>query len=245
MTLFKSKTLPCIAFIVFPSVLALVLVMGGYYDIVQIGMLIKGGFDSTGPTAAIFVFSVLYFGIMTDAGMFSIIIEKLMKLVSANVIGVTVMTSLIALIAHLDGSGVSTFLIVVPAMLPIYKKMHMRKTTLLRCAVLVMGILNLTPWAGPTMRVASVLGVEAGALWKTIIPIQIFGIVLCLVHAVLAGIQEKKRGAGLHGKLAQEAVSKYTNNEINVKEENELARPKLFVFNILLTIAVIALLIWD
>lgn len=70
MTLFKSKTLPCIAFIVFPSVLAMVLVMGGYYDIVQIGMLIKGGFDSTGPTAAIFVFSVLYFGIMTDAGMF-------------------------------------------------------------------------------------------------------------------------------------------------------------------------------
>lgn len=86
----------------------------------------------------------------------------------------------------------------------------MRKTTLLRCAVLAMGILNLTPWAGPTMRVASVLGVEAGALLKTIIPIQIFGIVLCLVHAVLAGIQEKKRGAGLHGKLAQEAVSKYT-----------------------------------
>ena len=168
-----------------------------------------------------------------------------MKLVSANVIGVTVMTSLIALIAHLDGSGVSTFLIVVPAMLPVYKKMHMRKTTLLRCAVLAMGILNLTPWAGPTMRVASVLGVEAGALWKTIIPIQIFGIVLCLVHAVLAGIQEKKRGAGLHGKLAQEAVANYTDNEIKVKEENELARPKLFVFNILLTIAVIALLVWD
>lgn len=45
-----------------------------------------------------------------------------MKLVSANVIGVTVMTSLIALIAHLDESGVSTFLIVVPAMLPVYKR---------------------------------------------------------------------------------------------------------------------------
>lgn len=244
-TLFKSKTLPSIAFIVFPSILAMILVMGGYYNIEQIGKLIEGGFDSTGPTAALFVFSVLYFGIITDAGMFNIIIEKLMKRVSANVIGVTVMTSLIALIAHLDGSGVSTFLIVVPAMLPVYKKMHMRKTTLLRCAVLTMGVLNLTPWAGPTMRVATVLGVEAGALWKTIIPIQIFGIVLCLVHAVLAGIQEKKRGAGLNGKLAQEAVDNDTDNEIKVKEENDLARPKFFLFNILLTIAVIALLIWD
>lgn len=244
-TLFKSKTLPSIAFIVFPAVLALILVLGGYYDIGQIGKLIEGGFSSTGPTAALFVFAVLYFGIMTDAGMFDVIIEKLMKLVGDNVIGVTVMTALIALIGHLDGSGASTFLIVVPAMLPVYKKMHMRKTTLLRCAVLAMGVLNLTPWAGPTMRAASVLGVEAGVLWKTIIPIQIFGIVLCLVHAVLAGIQEKKRGAGLHGKLALEDVAEEADDEITVNGENELARPKLFVFNILLTVAVIALLVWD
>ncbi|WP_036612498.1 CitMHS family transporter [Oribacterium sp. P6A1] len=244
-TLFKSKTIPSIAFIVFPSILALILVLGGYYDIEQVGKLIKGGFGSTGATAALFVFSVLYFGIMTDAGMFDVIIDKLMKLVGDNVIGVTVMTSVIALIGHLDGGGASTFLIVVPAMLPVYKKMHMRKTTLLRCAVLSMGVLNLMPWAGPTMRAASVLGVEAGALWRTIIPIQIFGIALCLGHAVLAGIQEKKRGAGLHGKLAEQGASEDTEDVQQVKEENDLARPKLFAFNILLTIAVIALLVWD
>ena len=244
-TLFKSKTIPSIAFIVFPSILALILVLGGYYDIEQVGKLIKGGFGSTGATAALFVFSVLYFGIMTDAGMFDVIIEKLMKFVGDNVIGVTVMTSVIALIGHLDGGGASTFLIVVPAMLPVYKKMHMRKTTLLRCAVLSMGVLNLMPWAGPTMRAASVLGMESGALWRTIIPIQIFGIVLCLVHAVFAGIQEKKRGAGLHGKLAEQGAQEDVDEVQQVKEENDLARPKLFAFNIILTIAVIALLVWD
>ncbi len=246
-TLFKSKTIPSIAFIVFPSILAVILVLGGYYNIGQIGKLIKGGFGSTGATAALFVFSVLYFGIMTDAGMFDVIIDKLMKLVGDNVIGVTVMTAVIALIGHLDGGGASTFLIVVPAMLPVYKKMHMRKTTLLRCAVLSMGVLNLMPWAGPTMRAASVLGIEAGQLWRTIIPIQIFGIVLCIGHAVLAGVQEKARGAGLNGKLAQQAVSEEDDDETSgqAKQDNELARPKLFVFNILLTIAVIALLVWD
>ena len=146
-TLFKSKTMPSMAFIIFPSILALILVVGGYYSIEQIGDLIKGGFKSTGPTAALFVFSVLFFGIMTDAGMFDVIINKLMKHVGDNVIGVTVMTALIALIGHLDGGGASTFLIVVPAMLPVYKKMHMRQTTLLRVAVLAMGVLNLMPWA--------------------------------------------------------------------------------------------------
>ena len=218
-TLFKSKTLPSIAFILFPSILALILVFGGYYTFKDVASLIKDGFKSTGPTAALFVFSVLFFG-------------------------VTVMTAIIAIIGHLDGGGASTFLIVVPAMLPVYKKMHMRKTSLLRIAVLAMGVLNLMPWAGPTMRAASVLGMEAGQLWNKLLPIQVFGIVLALAHAVLTGIQEKARGAGLNGKLAQteEAV------EVEAGQEGqlgELARPKLFFFNMLLTIAVIAMLIWD
>ena len=246
MTLFKSKTLPSIAFIVFPMILALVLVLGKYYTWEDIASLIKSGFSSTGPTAALFVFSVLYFGIMTDAGMFDVIIGKLMLLVKDNVIGVCVMTCIIALIGHLDGGGASTFCIVVPAMLPVYKKMHMRPATLLRIAVISMGVLNLMPWAGPTMRAASVLGMEAGQLWGRLIPIQIFGIILCLAHAVFAGIQEKKRGAGLNGKLAQQSSAEEAAEEAQHQaDENEYARPKLFAFNICLTIAVIAMLVWD
>ena len=242
--LFQSETLPSIAFIMFPSILAVILVACRYYTISDIGDLVSGGFKSTGPTAALFVFSVLYFGIMGDVGLFDVIINALMKLVGDSVIGVTLMTAVIALIGHLDGGGASTFCILIPAMLPVYKKMHMRPTTLLRIAVLAMGVLNLMPWAGPTMRAASVLGMEAGALWRILIPIQIFGIFLCLAHAVLAGFQEKARGAGLNGKLAQ------TEGAVDVEETaaaqaNDLARPKLFLFNLLLTFAVIALLVWD
>lgn len=243
-TLFKSKTLPSIAFIVFPTILAVILVIGGYYDFEQVGKLIKSGFSSTSPTAALFVFSVLYFGIMTDAGMFDVIIDKLMKLVGDNVIGVSVMTAVIALIGHLDGGGASTFCIVVPAMLPVYKKMHMRPTSMLTVAVLAMGVLNLMPWAGPTMRAATVLGVEAASLWSTLIPIQIFGIALVFVVAVIFGLKEKARGAGLHGKL-HEIEGEVVLDDAQEKEKNELARPKLFIFNIILTIAVIALLIYD
>ena len=244
-TLFKSKTQPAIAFIVWPTLLALVLVIFGRNSFDDIAAMIKSGFSSTGPTAALFVFSVLYFGFMTDAGMFDVIIGKLMKLVGDNVVGVAVVTCIIALVGHLDGGGASTFCIVIPAMLPVFKRMHMRKTSLLRIAVLSMGVLNLMPWAGPTMRAASVLGIEAGSLWQTILPIQIFGIVLALAHAVLTGFQEKKRGAGLHGKLAEIEGTVELEEQAEQAADNELARPKLFVFNILLTVAVIALLIWD
>ncbi len=243
-TLFKSKTQPAIAFIVWPTFLAIVLLIGGYFQLPDISKLIKGGFSSTGSTAALFVFSVLYFGIMTDAGMFDVIINKLMKLVGDNVIGVTVVTAIIALVGHLDGGGASTFCIVIPAMLPVYKRMHMRKTTLLRIAVLAMGVLNLMPWAGPTMRAATVINMGANKLWMHILPIQIFGIVLALAHAVFAGWQEKKRGAGLHGKLAQtEGEVSLESAEEKASGASDLARPKLFWFNVLLTLCVIALLI--
>ena len=243
-TLFKSKTQPAIAFIVFPAILGVLLVLSGRYSLENLSAMIKSGFSSTGPTAALFVFSVLYFGIMTDAGMFDVIINKLMRFVGDSVVGVCMMTAVIALIGHLDGGGASTFCIVIPAMLPVFKRMHMRKTTLLRIAVLAMGVLNLMPWAGPTMRAATVLGIEAGELWSTLLPIQIFGVVLALVHAFLAGLQEKKRGAGLHGKLAQEHGEVVLDEDVQAAATaSDLARPKLFWFNALLTIAVIALLI--
>ena len=245
-TLFQSRTQPAIAFIVYPAILGLILVLAGRHSFDDLAAMIKAGFNSTGPTAALFVFSVLYFGIMTDAGMFDVIIGKLMKLVGDNVIGVTVMTTVIALIGHLDGGGASTFCIVVPAMLPVYQRMHMRKTTLLRVSVLAMGVLNLMPWAGPTMRAASVLGIEAGSLWRTLLPVQLFGIVLALAHAVLAGVQEKARGAGLNGKLAQtEGTVTIADAEVPAADNSDLARPKLFLFNVCLTLAVIVMLIWD
>jgi CitMHS family citrate-Mg2+:H+ or citrate-Ca2+:H+ symporter len=129
-------------------------------------------------------------------------------------------------------------------MLPVYKRMHMRTTTLLRIAVLSMGVLNLMPWAGPTMRAASVLGMEAGSLWQTILPIQVFGIVLAIAHAAFSGWQEKMRGAGLHGKLAAQEGDVVL-EEQKEAVQNDLARPQLFLFNIILTLCVIVMLIWD
>ena len=77
------------------------------------------------------------------------------------------------------------------------------------------------------------------------LPIQIFGIALALAHAALAGWQEKRRGAGLHGKLAEIEGVVEEMEQAQSGEVSELARPKLFLFNILLTVAVIVMLIWD
>lgn len=236
LTLFKGKTVPAIAFILFPTILGAILAWGGYYSTADLSSLIKSGFGSTAPTAALFVFSVLYFSVMNEVKMFDVIVEGLTRYVGTSAVGVTMVTTILTLIAHMDGSGASTFLIVIPAMLPIYQKMNIRATTLLRVMVLPMGIMNLMPWAGPTVRAATVLGVEASSLWQMIIPVQIFGVVLCLAHGFLAGVQEKRNGAAFIGE------HETLNSSEGGGKKSSVSR-KMFIFNVLLTLAVIAALI--
>ena len=181
-SLTRGRMLPAMAFILWPSALALAMVAGGRCGFADIETMLRAGFESTAPTAALFVFSVLFFGIMTDAGMFDVLIKKLMTLMGDHVVGVAMVTAIIALAGQLDGVGATTFCIVIPAMFPVYLRMHMRKTTLLRIAILPMGVMNLLPWAGSTVRTAAVLGMEASALY-------VWGFAfLCLLFAVFIGL---------------------------------------------------------
>ena len=241
--LLRNVTVPALAFVGVSTITAAILVATGAFTLDEMADFIKEGVKGVHGTAILFIFSVLFFGVMTDAGMFDKIIGALMKKVGNNVIGVTLMTCLIAIIGHLDGGGASTFLITIPAMLPVYKRLHMRRETLLLICVTSMGVMNLLPWGGPTMRAASVLGVESNDLWSQIVPMQVVGLVLAVGTAIFWGFQEKKRIAKL-GDAAVEDAGKYDDSDSEEKN-NELARPKNFIFNVILTLAVIIVLVMD
>ena len=237
--LLRNVTVPALAFVGVSTITAAILVATGAFTLDEMAGFIKEGVKGVHGTAILFIFSVLFFGVMTDAGMFDKIIGALMKKVGNNVIGVALM----AIIGHLDGGGASTFLITIPAMLPVYKRLHMRRETLLLICVTSMGVMNLLPWGGPTMRAASVLGVEPNDLWSQIVPMQVVGLVLAVGTAIFWGFQEKKRIAKL-GDAAVEDAGKYDDSDSEEKN-NELARPKNFIFNVILTLAVIIVLVMD
>ena len=241
--LLKNVTVPSIAFIGVSTVTAAILVLSGTFTIDEIGKFIKSGVSGVHGTAVLFIFSVLFFGLMSDVGLFDRIINALMKKVGSNVVGVALMTCIIAMIGHLDGGGASTFLITIPAMLPVYKKLKMRPTTLLLICVTAMGVMNLLPWGGPTMRAAAVLNMDANELWRQIIPMQAVGIIIALVTAVLWGGVEKKRGAGANSTLQIE-YGDASDDAGGTDAVNALARPKLFWFNLCLTLAVIICLVF-
>ena len=241
--LLRNVTVPALAFVGVSTITAAILVATGAFTLDEMAGFIKEGVKGVHGTAILFIFSVLFFGVMTDAGMFDKIIGALMKKVGNNVVGVALMTCIIAIIGHLDGGGASTFLITIPAMLPVYKRLHMRRETLLLICVTAMGVMNLMPWGGPTMRAASVLEIEANDLWFQLMPMQVVGFILAIFTAIFWGFQEKKRIAKL-GDAAVEDAGKYDDSDSEEKN-NELARPKNFIFNVILTLAVIIVLVMD
>ena len=242
--LLRNVTVPALGFVGVSTITSIILVATGTFTLDDMAGFIKAGVSSVHGTAVLFIFSVLFFGVMTDAGMFDKIINALMKKVGNNVVGVALMTCIIAIIGHLDGGGASTFLITIPAMLPVYKRLHMRRETLLLICVTAMGVMNLMPWGGPTMRAASVIEMEPNDLWFQLMPMQVVGFVLAIGTAIFWGLQEKKRIAKLDAAALAAEAEKYDDSDEGAKSA-ELARPQFFIFNVILTLAVIIVLVMD
>lgn len=146
--IFRSKALPAFCFAVLPIIGALIC----GFSLADISDFIGKGVGSTWQTAILFIFSVTYFGIMNDAGLFDKLVDGLVKKAGKNITLILIFTSIIAMIGHIDGAAATTYLITIPTMLPIYKKMHIRPTVLLLLCGSATGIMNLVPWGGPTIR---------------------------------------------------------------------------------------------
>lgn len=152
-------------------------------------------------------------------------------------IAVTVVTAMIATIAHLDGTTAVTVLITIPAMYPVYKRMNIDARILLCITGACMGVMNLLPWGGPTARAATVLQMDATELWHMLIPLQIVGLVMNSVIAVLLGMYAVKKGAG-----AGKGVEVETNEKEKAETEALKKSRGYLIFNFLLTVAVIVAL---
>lgn len=209
----------------------------------SLGGMITGssGIGSVAATGVMFIFSILFFGILTDAGTFRPIIKKVLQLVGTDPIKICIGTAVLAAVVHLDGSGAVTFLICVPALLPLYDALGMRRTTLATVVALSAGVMNILPWGGPTIRGATAMGMgeNAVAFFMPVLPAVIAGMVCVLVIAVLLGRSEKAH----LGNVAL-AGQEYVEPELS-DDEKALLRPHLFWVNILLIIAAILSLLFS
>ena len=130
-----GKSTPAVVFILLPIITGFVV---GFTPAEMSGY-IAAGVSGVATTAILFIFAVLFFGVMNDAGVFDRIVGKVLKLVGNNVTLLMFATVLIAFIGHLDGSGATTLLIAIPPLLPIYKKMKAVPLPLWKWVPLIFG----------------------------------------------------------------------------------------------------------
>ena len=84
--LLRNVTVPALAFVSVSTITAAILMATGAFTLDEMAGFIKEGVKGVHGTAVLFIFSVLFFGVMTDAGMFDKIIGALMKKVGNNVV---------------------------------------------------------------------------------------------------------------------------------------------------------------
>lgn len=225
-----KKASPVIALIVVPFVTAIIGGFGG-----EVAKFMTDGVRAIAPTGVMFIFAILFFGILTDAGTFNPIINTIFKLVGKDPVKIAIGTAILAMIVHLDGSGAVTFLITIPAMLPLYDALGMRRTTLATIVALAAGTMNILPWGGPTLRAASAMNIDVMHLFSPMAIPVVCGLIFVLVIAFFLGKNERKHIKEVEGEI-----------EIGLKtDEAKLAleRPKLFPVNIILIVVAIGILI--
>jgi CitMHS family citrate-Mg2+:H+ or citrate-Ca2+:H+ symporter len=195
------------------------------------------GIQQTAPVAAMFLFAILYFGVMTDAGMLDPIVDRILAAVGTRPTRIVLGSALLALLVHLDGSGAVTFLVTLPAMLPLYERLRMDKRVLACVASLAAGV-NFLPWTGPVLRASTALHVTTTDLFRPLIPVQLVGLAFVASVAVLLGRREERR-LGLSS--AADAVQAPA-REMSA-EQQSLRRPHLFWFNVLLTLVIMSTMV--
>ncbi|WP_130891065.1 citrate:proton symporter [Fusobacterium varium] len=221
-----KKMSPLVALISVPVITALI---GGHG--LNIGKYINDGVKSIAPTGTMFIFAILFFGILTDAGTFQPIIDKILKIVGKDPIRIAIGTAILAMIVHLDGSGAVTFLVTVPAMLPLYEALGMRKTTLATIVALGAGVMNILPWGGPTIRAATSLKIPVTELFNPLLIPVLAGILFVLFVAFKLGRDEKVR------------IGNIENINIDTENLGEKKESRNFIVNILTIIVAIVVLV--
>ena len=177
-----------VALTLVPIVAALV---GGFGT--QIGAFAMEGILGVTPVAALLAFAVVYFGVMNDAGLFDPLIRQLLRVVHGDPVRIAVGTAAVAAVAHLDGAGASTFMVTVPAMLPLYQRAGMSPLSLTCTTALAAGTMNMLPWGGPTNRAAAALQVGATELFIPLLLPMLAGLAAVFGLSAHIGMWERAR----------------------------------------------------
>ncbi|HZY78270.1 MAG TPA: citrate:proton symporter [Cyclobacteriaceae bacterium] len=200
----------------------------------DLSQMMLAGIKQVAPTGILLVFAVLYFAVMLDVGLFDPVVTFIIRQVKGDPLKVVMGTAILAMIVHLDGDGTATFMIVISALLPIYKELKMSRLVLSGIVALAVGPLHLVPWSGTSARAIGTLNSTATDIFNPSVPAILAGICWVLFVAWWLGRKERKR-LGI-------VQLDYDHGTSLTEEQKNFRRPKLIIVNALMTVLLIVTL---
>ena len=199
------------------------------------------GVSKVAVNGVMFFFAILFFGSMMTAGAFDPIVNFIIKCCRGNPLYVCIGTYVLSIVGHLDGSATTTVLLVCGAMVPIYRRMNMRLRNLAAILAMGAGLMNISPWGGPTLRAATVMEMDLTEFFQPMLIPILITIAVGLVPVVLIGLSETKRLKAEGFDYA--AVTVETQAQELSDEARALLRPRLVIPNLILIVLVVGLMI--
>ncbi|MHC5250256.1 citrate:proton symporter [Enterococcus sp. LJL90] len=192
------------------------------------------------------LFAVMYFDLMLNVGLFDPLCEFFIKKAKGDPLKVTMATVLTATVVTMNGDTTTTIIICVAAFLELYKFMNMKLSYLAILIVAPIGIFNQLPWGGPTIAASTAIGVPVTELFNALLPGMLVAEVFVIFLAYRLGLKERKRLGFCDGSDSAIDDIMMAKMLASIQDKDpELKRPKLFWFNLLLTMGILYLLIQD
>lgn len=230
-----NRCSPLVALIVVPAAAGL---LGGFGR--KTADFMVEGITGIAPVAAMFVFAIVFFGIMTDAGLLDPILSRVLKVIGLDPKRIVVASALLALLIHLDGSGAVCFLVVIPAMRPVYDRVGIDRRVL-ACVVSMAAGVNFLPWTGPTMRAAAALKISTTEIFRPMIAVQVAGLAFVFATAWFLGRREAHR---LGTRVVDPAFEAETLPATVSSDALQASRrPQNFWANLTLTLVVVGIMV--
>jgi CitMHS family citrate-Mg2+:H+ or citrate-Ca2+:H+ symporter len=226
---------PIVALIAVPTVFGL---LAGFAT--DLGPMMLDGLERMVGTGVMLMFAILYFGLVTDAGLFDPIVRMLLKIVHNDPVKIVVGSVVLASLVSLDGDGSTTYMITAAAFMPLYRRMGLNPMMMACLLLCASGIMNIIPWGGPTARAASALQIDSSAVFVALVPAMAVGLVWLIVLAIAFGRFERRRlGAlSLPGPAPPPDDASFS-----VSTDAAACRPRLVYLNAALTFLLMVLLV--
>lgn len=220
-----------------PVIVALIL---GYKPVEISDMVLEQFAATMRSSGYMLIFGLLYFYMLTETGMFDKIVGGLTGLIGTrmNVVVIMVMTTVIAAIGMLTANISTCYLITFPIMLPLYKKYKFNTVYAFILTQTAMAAMCFIPWGIGIALSAMMANCDTVELAVASIPWALCFIPVIIAQWVYFAYKHKKE-MGTLGLPSSAGAEAETGGQ---QQEKPNSRPKLFLVNLLIFVAVIVAL---